>query len=468
MSKPLIEPIIIKPQPGPQEMFLSSPADIVIYGGAAGGGKTYGILIDQLRDIHVPGYGGVIFRREGEMITNEGGLWDEAMQIYPLFGGVPNRSKLYFRFPNGNKLGFDGLQHVDDVLKHQGSQIPNIGFDELTHFEESQFWYMLSRNRSKCGVRPRIRATLNPDPNCWVFKFLAAWVDKDYKGVKAKSGEIRYFTRVGGRVEWHDSQVEGAISVTFIAAKLSDNPALMKADPGYMDRLKALPAEEQARLLDGDWSLFNFGTLFKPWMFEDRFITPDKCPRLAQWYRGWDTATSANNYSDDTATLRVGRDPYGNVYLRGFASDKLESYDLNKWGAEIIERDGPGVYQVIEASDAGYGISGYMQNRPAWANMIKLQTVKSKGDKRQRATPLAMRAAEKKVYIVMEGDWEKAYDSLINFTGDPRKNENDHYVDAASIVDTYLKESKGKHEQPKTNPTSPVRKTTKQLFSGKR
>jgi len=78
-----------QPQPGPQEMFMSSPADIVIYGGHAGGGKTYALLLEPMRHLKVPNFGAVIFRRKLTQVTNEGGMWDEAMGMYQRFGGIP-------------------------------------------------------------------------------------------------------------------------------------------------------------------------------------------------------------------------------------------------------------------------------------------------------------------------------------------------------------------------------------------
>lgn len=79
----------IKPQPGAQERFLSSHADIAIYGGAAGGGKSFALLLEPLRHIGNNDFGGVIFRRTSPQITNEGALWDEAGKLYPLVGGEP-------------------------------------------------------------------------------------------------------------------------------------------------------------------------------------------------------------------------------------------------------------------------------------------------------------------------------------------------------------------------------------------
>ena len=107
----------------------------------------------------------VIFRRESPQITNQGGLWDESAAMYPPFSALPNQVSLSWRFPSGAKVRFSHMQYAKDRFNWDGSQIPLIGFDQLEHFEEIQFWYMLARNRSLCGVRPYIRATCNPIPD---------------------------------------------------------------------------------------------------------------------------------------------------------------------------------------------------------------------------------------------------------------------------------------------------------------
>jgi phage terminase large subunit-like protein len=219
----------------------------------------------------------------------------------------------------------------------------------------------------------------------------------------------------------------------------------IRNSPGMDSRTFA--QEYEAEFIDD-----NIAYLFVPWMFEERFITPDKVPTLTQWYRGWDTATGDKQINDDTATVKCAFDPYGNLFLRGFESKKLNPAELNTWAAQIIERDGPSCYQVIEAAVTGYGIAGYMQNRDAWKKLIKLQSVNGskrdgQGDKRKRASVWAGHAYDRKVYIVKEGQWEKAYNCFLNFTGDKTRNEEDHFVDAVSIVTTFLKESKSTHEE---------------------
>jgi Terminase large subunit, T4likevirus-type, N-terminal/Anti-CBASS protein Acb1-like len=197
--------IRIGPQPGPQTQFLSSPADIAIYGGAAGGGKTFAELLEPLRHVSNKDFGAVIFRRTTPQITNEGGLWDESGKLYPMLGAKPNQTDLSWTFPSGATVSFKHLEHEKTVLNWQGSQVPLLCFDELTHFSQKQFWYMLSRNRSMCGVRPYVRATCNPDADSWVAELIAWWINQDTGyPIPERAGVLRWFVRIGDSIIWAD------------------------------------------------------------------------------------------------------------------------------------------------------------------------------------------------------------------------------------------------------------------------
>lgn len=247
-----------------QAEYVRCSANIVVFGGSAGGGKSRVLLYQPIaKDRHkVKGFNATIFRRESKQVTSPGGLWDEASDIYPYFNATPHVGSLEYRFPRfGSKIAFRHLEHEQDKHKYQGSQICMLGFDELPHFTQGQFWYMLSRNRSTCGIPPYVRATCNPDPG-WVRDLLAPWVADDYDGERAASGETRWFIRVGGDIKWVDPGTPFAKSLAFIRSSVYDNPALLQRDPGYIATLMSLPEVERARLLDGDWNIRREGLVY--------------------------------------------------------------------------------------------------------------------------------------------------------------------------------------------------------------
>lgn len=272
----------IRPQPGYQEAFLSSSADIVIGGGAAGAGKTFGLLMDPLRYIDNPTFGAMIFRRTTPQIDNVGGLWEKSGELYPLLSATEKGSAHTWIFPSGARLKMSHLEHEKDKNNYQGAEIAYIGFDELTHFSQSQFFYLLGRNRSMSGVKPCIRATCNPDPDSWVADFLSWWIDPETGyPLPERSGKLRYFTRDSGVLVWGDSYREVVEkcphifsdpalkgidashlikSTTFIPGSIYDNRKLIERDPGYLGALLSLEEKDQLRLLRGNWKVRQDGS----------------------------------------------------------------------------------------------------------------------------------------------------------------------------------------------------------------
>lgn len=248
---------------------MSTPADIAVYGGAAGGGKTWALLAEPLRHVGLGEFRAVIFRRNAVQVRIPGGLWDEAMKMYPALGGVPLNQTLEWRFPSGARIKFAHLEHDDTALNWQGAQAELICFDELTHFTEKQFFYLLSRNRGLSGVKPYVRATCNPDADSWVARFIAWWIDRDTgRPITGRDGRLRWMLRRGDKLVWFDrhdnaQKIDGHHkSVTFIGSSLYDNRILMEADPGYLANLKALPQVERERLLGGNWKIRPAAGLF--------------------------------------------------------------------------------------------------------------------------------------------------------------------------------------------------------------
>ena len=262
----------------------------------------------------------MVFRRISRQITTPNGLWDAAGRVYPLMGAQSNRTELSWRFPSGARVQFGHLQHPDDVFGWQGSELDFCGFDELTHFEEEQFWYILSRLRSTAGIRPYVRATTNPAPG-WVRNLLAPWVVRGYSGPggPAQSGEIRHFVRREGEIVWLvDGETmrkgERSRSITFIRSSIHDNRVLLESDPDYLANLMALPEVERKRLLEGDWDVFE-GAFFPEWDESKHCIVPplrhgESNPERWRFFGGLDWG-----YAAPFAFVLCGMDYAGRVHV---------------------------------------------------------------------------------------------------------------------------------------------------------
>lgn len=275
----------IRPQPGFQELFLSTSADIAIGWAGAWVGKTFALLIEPLRHITtVKGFGGVIFRRTTPQVRNEWGLWDTSLTLYSHIWAIPKETPLEWEFQNWNALKFNHLEHEKNIFDHQGAQYPFIWFDELTHFSDKQFWYLVGRNRSVSGVQPYIRATCNPDPDSWVATLIEWWIDQDpvspsyWMPIQERAGVLRYFTRDNWKMVWGNSKQEVIEkcphifdnpnfdelnkedlikSLTFIPGSIYDNKKLLEVNPHYLGNLLAQDEITKKQLLDGNWKISN-------------------------------------------------------------------------------------------------------------------------------------------------------------------------------------------------------------------
>lgn len=266
--------MVQKPTPQ-QQAFLLAPQRDVLYGGAAGGGKSSAVLLASLQYVDVPSYAAIIFRRTYADLSRPGALMDRAAEWLGGTSARWNEQKKMWRFPSGASLSFGYLEHTNDIYAYQGAEFQFIAFEELTQFYQPQFRYLFSRLRKLKGsdVPLRVRNSSNPGGigHEWVYN--------------------RYF-------------VDRKPDRLFIPAKLDDNPHLDREE--YEKSLDELDPVTRHQLRHGDWDVRPAGDLFKREWFKyfDRGPTGN-----VQWVRYWDLASTAEDPKKDpdwTAGALVG------------------------------------------------------------------------------------------------------------------------------------------------------------------
>lgn len=425
MTAPMSESVVrkITPQPGPQEKFLACDADVVFYGGSAGGGKSFALLLNPLYQLSNSKFGAVIFRRTTKQITNEGGLWDEASGLYTGVGAKLTQSpSLTASFPSGMKVTFAHMEYEKDRFSWQGSQIPSINFDEITHFTWRQFIYMLSRNRSMSGVKGQIRGTCNPDPDSWVRRFIDWWIGPDGFAIPERSGVVRWFIIQGEDVIWAKSRQSLLLkypkslpkSFTFIRSSIYDNKILLEKDPGYLANLNALTRVEKAQLLDGNWDIRpTAGSYFKRSDFE----IVDAAPGVAQRVRAWDLAATKrvesreqkekkSNDPDWTAGLKMSLVD-GTYYIEHVERFREDAPVVDKRIKAIAGQDGVRV-KVRLPQDPGQAGKGQAKHLSGMLAGFPVVFYPVTGSKEHRATPFASQAQAGNVKLVC-GPWNEAF-----------------------------------------------------------
>lgn len=432
------------PQLGAQELFYNNHADVCIYGGAAGSGKSFALLLKAAKHLNTPGYGSVIFRRTRPEITNEGGLWDESRSLYKqIKNSVAREYQLDWTFPNGTAISFGHAQYEKDVEdKYPGSQICHIGFDELTKFTERQFWFLFSRNRSACGVTPRIDATCNPDADSWVAKMIDWYIDPvtGYP-IEERSGVVRYFYRINGELHWGDTEDElmhkfpdlaeiaPPKSFSFIKGTVYDNPALIETNPQYLQNLLSLHPVEMERLLKGNWKIkYESGTIFNRNWFEVVNGVPNGGTTVAFWDFAATAASVATNSTFYSVRTKM-KLHQGIYYVLDCHWEQVSAEEGDLSVIKIAYQDGHDckIRWELEGGSAG---KRYEVSLKRQLTEFDARGVKPLGDKVTRALPMALAAKQGKVKL-LRGAWNDQFLAAVNeFDGTKKPLTND-IVDSA-------------------------------------
>jgi hypothetical protein len=302
-KKEITQDIIFKANEGPQEDFLAAGETDVLYGGSAGGGKSYAMIVDPLRFAHKPAHRALILRRSMPELRE---LIDKSRELYPkAFPGCKYREvEKLWNFPSGAKIEFGFLERDADVYRYQGQAYSWIGFDEITHLPTEFSWnYLASRLRTTDPeITPYMRCTANPGG------VGAHWVKKRYISPAPPNDSFL-----------------GADGITrkFIPARLQDNPYLAY-DGRYEQMLKSLPPAQRKQLLEGDWDVAE-GAAFTEFERPLHVIAPFEIPIHWERIKGIDYG-----YASESCCIWGAVDPsdgtliiYRELYRKGLLGTEL-------------------------------------------------------------------------------------------------------------------------------------------------
>ena len=297
--------VIFHPNDGPQTDFLAAGEKDVLYGGAAGGGKSYAMLVDPLRYAHKKAHRALILRRSMPELRE---MIDKSRELYPqAFPGAKFKEvEKLWNFPSGAQVHFGFLERDADVYRYQGQAYSWIGFDEITHLPTEFSWnYLASRLRTTDPeIQTYLRCTANPG------------------GVGSHWVKKRYI-----EPQEHNKSFEGKDGLTrkFIPAKLSDNPYL-DADGVYEQMLKSLPPTQRQQLLEGNWDVAE-GAAFTEFEPSKHVITPFALPVHWERVKGIDYGYASEScclwgiMDMNDGTLII----YRELYRKGLTGEELGS-----------------------------------------------------------------------------------------------------------------------------------------------
>lgn len=439
--------VFLSPQAGPQEEFLKTKAAVAIYGGSAGGGKTYALLLESLRHMSNKAFSAVIFRKTSVQIRNPGALWDTSALIYPKVGGIPKESVLEWEFPSGMKIKFAHMEHDKNRFDWQGSQLGFLAFDEASHFSWSQFIYMFSRNRSLCGIKPYIRATTNPDPDSWIRKMIDWWIGQEGYPILSRSGVIRWFFVHNEETVWGNTKQELLDkypdclpkSFTFIPSSVYDNKILLETDPGYLANLKALPRYEREQLLHGNWNIRpTSGMFFQRAYFEVVDAVPANTFKVRYWDRAATKKVETND-PDYTVGLKLEKTTKGVLYVTDICRIQETPLQVQNSIKNMASQDGLQCRVGIEQDPGSAGVSEVDLLLRMLSGFIA-KSYKTSKDKITRASPVSAQAEAGNIKVLRAHWNESFFRELENFP----ESSHDDQVDALSGA--FLMQTENKYD----------------------
>jgi len=336
--------VVFKPNEGPQTDFLSSSEREVLYGGAAGGGKSYAMLADPLHGLNSGNFSGLLVRHTTEELRE---LIQKSQELYPrAIPGIKwSERKSQWISPRGGRLWMSYLDKDMDVTRYQGQAFNWIGFDELTQWSSPYAWdYMRSRLRSAYAKELGLymRATTNPGGagHQWVKKmFIDPSPSREpFWATNIETGDTITFPK------GHTKEGEPLFKRRFIPASLFDNPYLAEGGD-YEAMLLSLPEHQKKQLLDGNWDV-NEGAAFPEFNRKIHVIDPFKIPQSWSRFRACDYG-----YGSHTGVLWLAVSPSDQLIVyRELYCSKVTATDLADMILDAEQEDGTIRYGVLDSS----------------------------------------------------------------------------------------------------------------------
>jgi hypothetical protein len=336
--------VLFKPNPGPQTNFLAAPEREVLYGGAAGGGKTYSLIVDPLRYCNNPNMNALILRRTNDELRE---IIHKSQEMYPqAFPGAKwMEKKSQWTFPSGARIWMTYLEQEKDVLRYQGQAFTYIGFDELTQYPTPYAWdYLRSRLRTADPSLPvYMRGTTNPGGpgHNWVKKMFIdpAPAGKPFWATDITTGETLKYPK-------HHSKAEQPLfKRRFIPARLMDNPFLYEQGD-YEAMLLSLPETQRRQLLEGSWDVAEgaaFSEFDRRYHVTDVFAIPDNWRKFRACDYGYSSYSAVLWFAVDPATEQL-------VVYREMYVSKYTAKDLAFAILDVERNDGQISYGVLDSS----------------------------------------------------------------------------------------------------------------------
>lgn len=448
-----------------QSWFLSSNSNIIVYGGAMGGGKSYCGLLRHLRWVDDPQYRGFIIRKNQTTLMKASGLFDEATSLYKAFDPKVkiNKKAMTFTFPSGAIIAMSHLETDEDAEKFRGLQISGAMIDEATQITEDHTLVVLSRLRSKAKMVPNLFLTCNPSPDSFLRRWIDWWIipkgeENEGRPNPERDGKVRWFIRIAGDMVWADTKEElletygnrdgegnilpdtdenqhcRPLSLQFISATIYDNPPLIKSNPGYLANLQGLKRVKKERDLYGNWDIREDAAGFwkAEWLGEP---VNEYDLNIVQYCRAWDIAGSlpceALPNPDWTAGVLMGKTKEGLYIILDVVRFRARFGEVMQ---RIIETglDDPDGTQIIIPQEPGQAgkAAGQMMIKELISEGLFARMRPSNKSKVVRFQPVVS-ASEAGLVRYVRGAWNDAYFSEMEGFDGTRAVKDDQ-VDATS------------------------------------